>query len=388
MDLTFSPDGRRLAIASRLQVKLLDVASGHELLTLLGRKHLFPDTSRFNPRVRFSSDGQRLGAICHDQFSVIALWSVENEADRDQAARLQTADRHAMATHLRLAKLYAGDPKKTAAFAFHLKHLEGVELATPEEFARRGFLYARAGQLDFAVADLLRAPEVVSDDAPVLFKVGDAFAADGRWKQAAPYFDRSFDLGQGDAWSSSRIPCLKLYLDDRMGFRRYAEELLKRHGESTDPNTIMNILIWGPLLGEGAADPDLLVRTADRWMAGTENHWLRKYMLEAKGMAEYRAGRFHEAVKWLREAEPMTTYHYHKAGIFFFLSMAYQRLNWSEEAKAAYQEGLRSIEIHFGSRDRFQPGKGHWSEWPWCQVLRREAESVLKNAAGPVQPKD
>ena len=57
--------------------------------------------------------------------------------------------------------------------------------------------------------------------------------------------------------------------------------------------------------------------------------------------------------------------------------MAYQRLNRAEEAKVKYQQGLRLMEKAFGGLDRYQPGKGDWSGWAWCQLVRREAEAVL-----------
>ena len=60
MDLAFSPDGRRLAVASRQQVKLVDTETAEEVLTLRGRDQLVPDTNGFNPRVRFSPDGRGL----------------------------------------------------------------------------------------------------------------------------------------------------------------------------------------------------------------------------------------------------------------------------------------------------------------------------------------
>ncbi len=382
-DLAFSPEGNRLAIASQLQVKLLDVASGHELLTLLGRKHLFPDSRRFNPRVRFSSDGQRLGAICHDQFSVIALWSVENEADRDRAARLQMADRHAIATHLRLAKLYAGDPKKTAAFAFHLKQLEGAELATEEEHAVRGMLNARANPLNEAKADLARAPGLVSDPL-ILLQVGQAFAKQGRWEQAAPPFDGYFAIGQGDRVYFYRIAPLPLYLNDRVTYKRNAGLLLERYSES-DSLVVADILFWGLLLSEEGGDPKELLRLADRCLVGTQSHPHYPTMVLTKGMAEYRAGRFEAAVEWMRKAQPDV---WDRVGIRFFLSMAYQRLGQPEKASAEYQVALEEIAKRFDSTDEFIPGKGEWWYWLWCQVLRREAEAVLKNAAGPDQPKD
>jgi len=63
--------------------------------------------------------------------------------------------------------------------------------------------------------------------------------------------------------------------------------------------------------------------------------------------------------------------------------MAYQRLGKAVEAKAKYQQGLRHMEMVFGGLDQYQPGKGEWFDWSWCQVVRREAEAVLRgNGAG------
>ncbi|MCA9068467.1 MAG: protein kinase, partial [Planctomycetaceae bacterium] len=259
MDLTFSPDGSRLAIASRQQVKLLDVASGYELLTLLGRKHLYPDTRRFIPRVRFSSDGQRLATICHDQFSVIALWSVEQEADRDRAARLRMADRQAMATHLRLAKRYAGDPKKKAAFLFHLKQLENVEL-TEEEHAILG---KWANHLNGTAGDLATVPELLADDPLILLRAGEAFAKQGHWEQAALHLNRFFALGQGDRVYFYRIGPLPLYLNDRATYKRNARLLIERYGES-EPLVVADVLFWGLLSSKDGGDPKELLRLANR----------------------------------------------------------------------------------------------------------------------------
>src|SRR5205823_2236109 len=99
MDLAFSPDGRRVAVASRQMIKLLDAASGEEVLILRGFAHLNPDTNGFNPRVRFSPDGRRIAAVCHDYRAPLSIWSVEDGASGPEARR-QAADRRALATHL------------------------------------------------------------------------------------------------------------------------------------------------------------------------------------------------------------------------------------------------------------------------------------------------
>src|SRR5262249_2313039 len=120
LDLTFSPDGRRLAVASRRMIKLLDAASGEEVLILRGFAHLNPDTNGFNPRVRLSLDGRRIAAVCHDYATPVSIWSVA-EADTDPAGRQRAADRRALATHLEEAKWSLKDAQRRATFRFHLK---------------------------------------------------------------------------------------------------------------------------------------------------------------------------------------------------------------------------------------------------------------------------
>jgi WD40 repeat protein len=352
MDVALSPDGRRLAVASRLMVKLLDAATGEEVLILRGVAHAHPDTNGFNPRVRFSPDGQRVAAICHDLIGPISLWSVEDEAARDPAARLRAADRRAAAMHAQIAFWSAADPKEQATFLFHMKWLDGVPLTTAEEYFARGELYARAG----------------------------------RWEQAAPYFEKYFSLGGDDLTSSARATCLPLYLNDQATYRQNCRQLLERFGRSEDPEVVMNVLWWGLLVGDAGVDPQLLLRMADRCLDGTEKHTAYQWMVQAKGMAEYRAGRMEQAVEWLRKAESLVTSDHDKVGIHFFLSMAYQRLHRGDEAKAAYQQGLRHLEKEFGALDHYQPGKGHWMGWLRCQVLRREAEAVLQGKEAGTKP--
>jgi hypothetical protein len=63
-------------------------------------------------------------------------------------------------------------------------------------------------------------------------------------------------------------------------------------------------------------------------------------------------------VQWLSKAEARVTYPHHQAVMHFFLSMAYQRLDRHDEARTAYQQALGYLEQGFGSRDRYQPGRG------------------------------
>src|SRR5262249_47352769 len=103
MDVSFSPDESRLAVASRQQIKLVDAETAEEVMVLRGRAQLTPNNNGFNPRVRFSPDGRILVAICSDTSDPVAIWSVGPRSPGGSLDELRRIERRAVAQHLQLA---------------------------------------------------------------------------------------------------------------------------------------------------------------------------------------------------------------------------------------------------------------------------------------------
>jgi WD40 repeat protein len=146
-DLAFSPDDKRLAGISRDAVKLWDVATRHEVMTLRGAPQRHWDPA-YNPRVLFSPDGKRLVGTNWDES--ISLWDAsltggdEPAIARHQAARRKAADTRAAFWHLEEAE-DCRDHQNRAAARFHIQRLGKAPLPPP--------LQARKERLNASLAE-------------------------------------------------------------------------------------------------------------------------------------------------------------------------------------------------------------------------------------------
>jgi WD40 repeat protein/serine/threonine protein kinase len=128
-DLTYSPDGARLVGANRDLVKMWDVASGVEVLTLRGAPQRYGDPP-FNARIVFHSSGSRLAAANWNES--ISVWDApmpSNEEGRleQEVARRQGADERASFWHLEEAE-YCVEHKMKYGAQFHLRFLRNAPL--------------------------------------------------------------------------------------------------------------------------------------------------------------------------------------------------------------------------------------------------------------------
>ncbi len=128
-DLTFSPDGKRLVGVNRDLVKMWDVESGLEVLTLRGAPQRYGDPP-FNARIIFHPSGRRLAAANWNES--ISVWDApmpSDEAERleQEAIRRQGVEERASFWHLEEAE-YCIEHKMKYGAQFHLQRLRNVML--------------------------------------------------------------------------------------------------------------------------------------------------------------------------------------------------------------------------------------------------------------------
>jgi WD40 repeat protein len=160
--VAFSPDGTRLVVAGQYLTKVLDAATGEELLSLRTENQRGYNTAGVNPRACFSPDGKHLAALWAESVSV---WSAEADGPRARTARRQAADRRAIVYHLREAADRGAD---RAALLFHLNRVADLRLGSPWEYLARGRLNERAGRKAAADADFAQAAALAPDNRELL----------------------------------------------------------------------------------------------------------------------------------------------------------------------------------------------------------------------------
>jgi tetratricopeptide (TPR) repeat protein len=340
--LAFSPDGARLAGASRERVQLWDVASGQDILFLRGAKPR-PSDNGFNPRIAWSPDGARLAVANWDR--TVSVWDAGDQTTAaGKAARARQAAHRACSWHLGRAETYGG-PGTTFAAAFHRERLQSLDLTNPFQRRRRGDFLARSGQWGPAAADY-----------------------------AAPF---AKGLPQ-DLCGYPECSALLVQTGDLAGYRRLRERALAHLSEGLEPLALRALLRAGGLAPCSAAESAQLQSAARRL------HEARPGMGETflyLGLAHYRAGAWGEARRWLEEAEKARPGGVCTARLWMLQGLVHLREGNSEEAErwlARADAWLAEQSRALPPRRGVAPVGWDWLTWLEVRSLRGEAEGLLR----------
>jgi len=131
------------------------------------------------------------------------------------------------------------------------------------------------------------------------------------------------------------------------------------------------------LAPDAVPDFNRVQKLADRIVTGTEKQGDYRWFTFVKGLAEYRAGRPAEAVKWLERLGPGADGAQIDASVFAVLAMAQHRLGQEEKARTALHSGLAIVAEKMPDPAAGRPFEGMWQDWLHCQILLREAEALF-----------
>jgi serine/threonine protein kinase len=218
-----------------------------------------------------------------------------------------------------------------------------------------------------------------------------------QWRPAAAAMEKVIELGSWDHLGWYQEAGLRLALDDTEGYRRACREMLTRFGLTKDPYIAERAANTCLLMPGAVSDLKPVIELAEQaaraWtqmelgdqavLAWTEKPFDEyRWFALAKGMADYRSGRFQSAITWLSKSlstDSEDREHRFRNGMaYLFLAMAHQQLSEPEKGCAALDQASSM------TRPASAGDLGtEWYEWLRFQIVRREAEAVVNKASGP-----
>src|SRR5262249_33048188 len=137
-----------------------------------------------------------------------------------------------------------------------------------------------------------------------------------------------------DHWSWYCQAPLLLEIGDMDGYRRVCQELLTRFGKTNEAYIAERAAKTCLLVPNAVPNLSPVLQLAERAVTGTEKQAIYRWFLLARGMADYRAGRFAGAVDPLRKSlSPRGQEVYLDGMAYLFLALAHHRMGQAEEAR-------------------------------------------------------
>jgi eukaryotic-like serine/threonine-protein kinase len=192
-----------------------------------------------------------------------------------------------------------------------------------------------------------------------LGRLGDARAA---WKKAL-----QAGSPEHDAWFGYAELCL--FLGKKEEFRSARSELLARFRDTTEPHVAERVGRACLLLPGSDDELRQAVALTERAKAAADPKydWARPYFHFAKGLADYRLGRFDEAIAVMSGEAKNTNYIGPSSRLV--MAMALYRKGNTKEARAALAAAVDSYD--------WSPAKADNRDVWIPHILRREAEAII-----------
>ena len=249
------------------------------------------------------------------------------------------------------------------------------------------------GRWEEAIADDSKAIALEPENASHWIERGDAYAELSQWDRASADFSKAVELGDGERTAQVRLANAMLAVNDVGAYRRACSDLLgqlSQDAEPKDADSVTWVCLTCMLASDAVADREVPVRLVQRMVDAAKTDADHRIPLLILGAASYRAGRFDEAVRHLDEGIKVQG----KGGDptdWLFLAMAHQRLGHTAEARQWLDKAI--VWIDSSTRDKPKDetfgARIDWQTWLALQVLRCEAESLVKGSkadAPPVRP--
>jgi tetratricopeptide (TPR) repeat protein len=212
------------------------------------------------------------------------------------------------------------------------------------------------------------------------------YARLGNWREAAADLSKAIELDPSESTVWYQLAPLLLELNDLPGYNRHRHQALEHFSQTGDPVVAAHIAILSLLLPASGDDLNSALKLADDAAMAEYADGFLGMRQWAKGLAEYRRGRFTNAVAWTDKAL-ITAGRQNLPGWDHELernrrtvaclvkAMAYFQMHNPVAARAALDQAIEIIEKQFPAAVDMDAGRD-WPGWLAARILLREAQAL------------
>jgi serine/threonine protein kinase len=262
------------------------------------------------------------------------------------------------------------------------------ELQTANGLIQRGSFYADGHNWARAYADLSQAVKLRPDHSLGWFERAELYTDLGLWDLAVQDYAEGFQLHQPPMprrWTHFAL--LSIYIGDMARYQQICEQLPQQFDQAETylewDNSLSRAYTLAPL---AASDLNWARRLAQ---SAVDRAPTQPWSYHALGVAHYRAGEYEQAEQWLRESLQTDPNLGAKGASHAVLAMTYHRQGKTREAREAleraadienqwleaiFRDSVGSTPYHWYN---VGPVALHWWDWMPCDVLYREAKTMI-----------
>jgi serine/threonine-protein kinase len=250
--------------------------------------------------------------------------------------------------HLYVGDCYVGLGSYEQAFVSYRKAIE-LGRGAVVGYVHMADALAKRNDWDGAIAVLAEASRLQPKNAAARLELGT-----GKADWSRPLGDDAFVYA-----------CLLLICGDSEGYNRVCQGMIERAADTKDHFESFVLARSCAMARASPVEATRAVQWANQARAGADHGWY----VHALGLAHYRAGQFDQALQRFTESKGSTGC---RELNWFGLALVHHRLGHADEARRYLEQGIDWLETE-GVVAKLLP-----CDWLEAQLLRREAEEILK----------
>jgi tetratricopeptide (TPR) repeat protein len=192
-----------------------------------------------------------------------------------------------------------------------------------------------------------------------------------QWDKAAAEYAKADPRARPLQDHAFAYACLYLIRGDSEGYNRFCQGMIQRAGQTGHPFEAYVLARSCAMARKSPVDPAQAVQWAKQAIDRDQPAWY----FHALGLAQYRAGQFDQALQSFTKAN-VKEWIYSDLNCFG-LALVHHRLGHADEARQCLDKGIQWLE-RSGAPGPGRPANIHPSDWVEAQLLRHEAEELLK----------